>query len=75
MSEELKVVAVRRDEDDNMAEFKLSDGRVVDFPGCQQLINEGKLDLINAIGKNGVEIIRSKPDGDPNNNLRDLPSF
>lgn len=75
MIEELKVVAVRRDADDNMAEFKLNNGTVVDLPGCQKLIAEGKLDLISTTGKNGVDIVRSKPDGDPNNNLSSLPSF
>lgn len=64
MSEELKVVAVRKDEYGDLAEFKLNTGEVVDFANCQKLINEGKLDLI-----------RSKPDGDPNNNLSALPEF
>lgn len=71
----LKVTAVRKDEEGNLSEFKLNDGRVVDFYGCKDLINEGKLDLISTTGKNGVEIIRSKPDGDPSNNLSELPEF
>lgn len=75
MSEELKVVAVRKDEYGDLAEFKLNTGEVVDFANCQKLINEGKLDLISTVGKNGVDVIRSKPDGDPNNNLSALPEF
>lgn len=75
METQLKVTAIRKDEEGNLAEFKLSDGNVVDFANCQKLINEGKLDLISTVGKNGVEVIRSKPNGDPSDNLSQLPEF
>lgn len=76
MDEALKVVAVKRDDEGNMAQFKLSNEQVVSFSECQDMINEGKLPgLISTVGKNGVEIIRSAPDGDLSNNLSQLPEF
>lgn len=70
-----EVVAVRKDEDGNLSEFKLDDGTVYNFQECWDAINRGELDLIATTGKEGVPVIRSYGDGDKSNNLRNLPSF
>lgn len=77
MSEEQKkeVIAVRKDNEGNLSEFKLNDGTVYDFKECWDAINRGELDLIATTGKEGVSIIRSHGDGNPDNNLSNLPTF
>lgn len=71
-----KVVAVHKNEEGNLEMFKLDDGRVLSFDECRQAINNGELpDLICTYGKSDAIIIRSQPDGDPSNNLSNLPTF
>lgn len=71
--EALKVVAVQRDGDGNISNFKLNDERIISFNECRDLINSGKLDLVCAKGRSGSLIIRSKPDSDQK--LSELPTF
>lgn len=75
MDNELKVVAVRKTADGDLCGFKMNTGLECTFEQTKQLIHEGKLDLICAYGKGGVEVIRSRPDGDESNNLANLPTF
>lgn len=70
-----EVVAVRKDENGNLSEFKLDDGTVYDFQECWDAINRGELNLIATIGKEGAPVIRSYGDGDKSNNLSNLPPF
>lgn len=70
-----EVVAVRKDENGNLSEFKLDDGTVYDFKGCWDAIGRGELDLVATTGTEGVPIIRSQGDGNPDNNLSNLPTF
>lgn len=69
-----KVVAVARDDEGNLGAFQLDDGRVLGFEECRMAINAGELpDLICTEGRSGSIVIRSQPDGDPSNNLSNLP--
>ena len=76
-----KVIAVSKDTDGDILLYKLDDGRIVGFEECKELIHNGELpDLMCVLGRPASdgyqhEIIRSKPDGDVNNNLSNLPTF
>lgn len=51
--EELKVVAVKKNDEGNLSKFKLSDGRVVNFDECAAMCDCGELNLIHTSGKDG----------------------
>ena len=70
-----EVVAVRKDENGNLSEFKLDDGTVYDFKECWDAIGRGELDLVATTGEEGVPILGSPGDGNPENNLSNLPTF
>ncbi len=71
-----KVVGVHKNSEGNLEQFKLDDGRVLSFEECRAAIHNGELpDLICTEGKSDRIIIRSTPDGDPSNNLSNLPEF
>lgn len=71
-----KVVGVRKNSGGDLEAFKLDDGRILSFEECRDAIHHGELpDLICTKGKSDSIIIRSTPDGDPSNNLSNLPQF
>ncbi|MCP3771865.1 DUF3892 domain-containing protein [Paenibacillus sp. MZ04-78.2] len=70
------VVAVRKNGDGDIVELKLSSGQVVDYLEAQQLAKNGQLENVNVFrGRDGDEHLRSNADGDPSNNLDNLPGF
>lgn len=70
------VVAVRKNGDGDIVDLKLSSGEVVDYLEAQQLAKEGQLENVNVFrGRDGDEHLRSNADGDPTNNLDNLPGF
>lgn len=69
----LKVVAVRRDAEGNISQYKLDNGEELSKKQCEQYINSGRLDLICAKGRSGATVIRSQADSDCN--LTELPTF
>ena len=71
-----KVVAVQKDGQDRIVDFKLDDGRELDYEQCIDAIHNGELpDLICTNTKSGSLSIRTYADGDPDNNLSRLPLF
>lgn len=71
-----QVVAVRKNGDGDIVELKLSSGQVVDYLEAQQLAKTGQLENVNVFrGRDGDEHLRSNADGDPSNNLDNLPGF
>ncbi len=70
------VIAVRKNGDDDIIELKLSNGQVVDYKEGQQMAKNGMIVNVNVFnGPDGEEHLRSNPDGDPTNNLDNLPQF
>ncbi|WP_210023470.1 MULTISPECIES: DUF3892 domain-containing protein [unclassified Paenibacillus] len=70
------VVAVRKNGDGDIVELRLSSGEVVDYLEAQQLAKSGQLVNVNVFrGRDGEEHLRSNADGDPTNNLDQLPGF
>ena len=74
-NDDLKVVAVRRNAEGAISDFKMNTGLECTFEETKQLIHDGKLNLQCVVGKGGSEVIRSKPDGDESTNLSNLPEF
>lgn len=71
-----KVVAVRKNSKGSIVELKLSSGEVVDYKKAQQMAKSGEIEHLDVnVGKDGDEHLRSTPDGDPSNNLANLPLF
>jgi hypothetical protein len=71
-----QVVAVRKNGDGDIVEMKLSSGEVVDYKTAQSMSKQGILQHTNVFkGRDGEEHLRSDADGDPSNNLDNLPTF
>ena len=71
-----KIVAVRKDGNGVINEYKLDDGSIIGVEQAVQMTKQEQIENCN-VGKTkyGKEIIRSDRDGDPSNNLDNLPAF
>jgi len=70
-----KIIAVRKNDDDDIIAFKTSSGRELDYLTALEEAKAGKLAHVDVFHKYGRDIIRSEPDGIKENNLDQLPSF
>lgn len=70
-----QIVAVRKNEDDDIIAFKTSNGRELDYVTALEEAKAGKLAHVDVFHKYGRDIIRSEPDGVKENNLDQLPTF
>lgn len=71
-----EVIAVRKNEDGDIVELKLSSGRVVDYKTAQAMVKNNEIRNLNVFrGRDGEEHLRSNPDGIEANNLDNLPTF
>jgi hypothetical protein len=71
-----EVVAVRKNEDGDVVELKLSSGKVVDYKTAQTMVKNGQIKHLNVFrGRDNEEHLRSDPDGREDNNLDNLPLF
>lgn len=71
-----QVQAVRKNGDGDIVELKLSSGKVVDYKTAQQMVQNKEIANLNLFkGKDGDVHLRSNADGDPTNNLDNLPLF
>ncbi|TCP30605.1 uncharacterized protein DUF3892 [Scopulibacillus darangshiensis] len=71
-----KFVAVRKNGDGDIVELKTSSGKVVDYKEAQAMAKGGQVEGVNVFkGRDGDEHLRSNADGDPSNNLDNLPTF
>lgn len=72
----MEVVAVRKDDNGTITQYKLNDGQIIDHEQAVDMAGGGELDGCNiTTARNGLKSIRSNPDGDPSNNLDNLPIF
>ncbi|NEW05373.1 DUF3892 domain-containing protein [Paenibacillus sp. SYP-B3998] len=75
-STKAQVVAVRKNGDGDIIQLQLSSGDIVDYKQAQQLAKDGQIEHVNVFrGRDGDEHLRSDADGDPSNNLDQLPTF
>ncbi|NIK75791.1 hypothetical protein FHS15_000891 [Paenibacillus castaneae] len=71
-----RIVAVKKDGDGDLTAFKTSSGRELDYATAFQEVQAGQIAGVNTFkGKDGEFYIRGDADGDPTNNLDQLPLF
>ncbi|WP_208589261.1 DUF3892 domain-containing protein [Gracilibacillus suaedae] len=71
-----QIVAVQKNQDGDIVKMKLSSGQVVDYKQAQQMADNGEIEHVNTFkGRDGDKHLRSDADGDPSNNLDNLPQF
>jgi len=71
-----QIVAVQKDGDGDLTAFKTNSGRVLDYATALQEVQAGHIAGVNTFkGKDGDIYIRGDADGDPTNNLDQLPMF
>lgn len=71
-----KIVAVRKNNEGDIVEMKLSSGEVVDYKEAQRMARDGDLEHVQLFkGRDGEDHLRSEPDDTKENNLDNLPSF
>lgn len=72
----MKIMAVRKDENGTIQQYKLDDNRTVNVNEAIQMVKNKEIENCNVFTtRNGSETIRSNNDGDTSNNLDNLPSF
>ncbi|WP_407925696.1 DUF3892 domain-containing protein [Chengkuizengella marina] len=72
----VEIVAVRKNGDGDLTEFKTSDGRTLGYQQALQEVQNGNISGVNAFkGRDGETYLRGDADGDPSNNLDQLPIF
>lgn len=69
-------VAVQKNGDGDITAFQTSNGRTLDYSQALQEVQGGTIAGVNAFkGRDGETYIRGDADGDPSNNLDNLPTF
>ncbi len=69
-------VAVQKNGDGDLTAFKTNQGRVLDYATALQEVEAGRIHGVNRFkGRDGEFYIRGDADGDPTNNLDQLPLF
>ena len=72
----MKIVAIQEDKGYDIKAVKLDDGSVHQLADAIAMAKNNQIEGVN-VGKDklGRETLRSNPDGDPTNNLKNLPRF
>ncbi|MGE5396262.1 MAG: DUF3892 domain-containing protein [Chitinophagales bacterium] len=70
-----KIVAVRKDGDGNLTEFKLDDGTTLDYDSAISMAENGELERVDVLNRKTRKVLRSEPDDTRANNLDNLPEF
>ncbi|WP_219836396.1 DUF3892 domain-containing protein [Paenibacillus sp. R14(2021)] len=69
-------VAARKNGDGDLMSFKTSSGRELNYEEALSAVQSGSIAGVNVFkGKDGEMYIRGDADGDPTNNLDQLPNF
>ncbi|TMV46173.1 DUF3892 domain-containing protein [Paenibacillus mesophilus] len=69
-------IAVQKNGDGDITAFKTSSGRVLNYEQALTEVKSGAIQGVNAFkGRDGETYIRGDADGDPSNNLDNLPRF
>ncbi|WP_110926218.1 DUF3892 domain-containing protein [Bacillus massiliglaciei] len=70
-----EIIAVRKNDDDNIIAVKTSSGSELDYPTALSEAKAGHLANVDVFHRYEREILRSEPDGIKENNLDELPPF
>ena len=72
----MKIIAVQKDENGTIQQYKLDNNKVVGVNEAIQMVKNSEIENCNVFKtRDGSEAIRSNNDGDPSNNLDNLPNF
>ncbi|WP_042199384.1 DUF3892 domain-containing protein [Paenibacillus camerounensis] len=75
-NERERFIAAQRNGDGDLLMFQTSSGRILDYQQALQEVQAGSIAGVNVFkGKDGEMYIRGDADGDPTNNLDQLPQF
>ncbi|AZN43702.1 DUF3892 domain-containing protein [Paenibacillus albus] len=75
-SQQETFVAVQKNGDGDLTSFQTSNGRVLNYEEALAEVESGAIAGVNSFkGKDGETYIRGNADGDPTNNLDQLPNF
>lgn len=70
------IVAVQKNGDGDLTAFKTNSGRVLNYQEALSAVEQGMIAGVNAFkGRDGGTYLRGDADGDPTNNLDNLPLF
>ncbi|WP_010269981.1 DUF3892 domain-containing protein [Paenibacillus senegalensis] len=70
------IQAVRKNGEGDIEQFQTSSGRVLSYEQALQEVRDGMIQGVNVFkGRDGEYYIRGDADGDPSNNLDNLPGF
>ncbi|UHA74087.1 DUF3892 domain-containing protein [Paenibacillus sp. 481] len=76
MDEREIFVAVQKNGDGDLTAFRTNAGRDLNYEQAMTAIHDGQIAGVNIFkGRNGKSYIRGDADGDPSNNLDQLPLF
>ncbi|AGA58361.1 hypothetical protein Theco_2243 [Thermobacillus composti KWC4] len=76
MTERETFTAVRKNGDGDITAFRTSTGRELNYEQALREVQEGRIKGANVFkGRDGEMYIRGDADGDPANNLDNLPMF
>lgn len=74
--EKEKIVAIKNGKDGDIEAYELSSGRIVTREEAIGLAREGKIEGVQVLeSRKGEEYLRSRPDDNDNNNLKELPKI
>lgn len=72
----MKIVAVKKDENGTIEQYKLDNNQVVNVNEAINMVKQNQIENCNVFTtRNGSEAIRSNRDEDKSNNLDNLPTF
>lgn len=70
------IIAVRKNEEGNLSEFKTNSGKVFDYEMALEAIEQGKIDNAQLFtGRDGKQHIRSKNDGETSTQFSKMKNF
>ncbi|EPY08771.1 hypothetical protein AZ66_27630 [Paenibacillus sp. E194] len=76
MSQRESIVAVQKNGDGDLTAFQTNAGRILNYEQALQAVQNGEIAGVNAFkGRDGGTYLRGDADGDPSNNLDNLPTF
>lgn len=73
--EPFKIIAVRKNSDGDITEFKLDNAQELSYEHAVQMAKSGQIQNVDVYQRSGRDIIRSQRDDNPDNNLDRLPPF
>lgn len=76
MDKKQTIAAVMKNKDGDIVKFKTSNGTILNYQEAIQEVEAKQIEGLNTFkGKDGEVYIRSNADGNPENNLDQLPQF